>query len=1244
MIDAMDYEDFVKLLPFAPNEEKQRVITATDPAMLVVAGAGSGKTAAMSQRIAWHIAAGNVAPDEVLGLTFTRKAARELESRVAELLERVAPKSQLERPTIATYNSFAAEIASSYALLIGKDPRSALLSEAQRWQIVNQIVSEWEPSEEHAFFTDAEHPFSVTSPQRIIDVALTLADSLISHGVPVAAARKQMWAEYRDLEAMMAFKEAAVPKFNRAPFRGTECSAGFARLSKAVPASRLRIAALDVVEAYFAYKAEHSLAEFADQVAWGSEILRKAPHIGEQLRSRYKLVVLDEYQDTSANQAQFLALAFKASQQEQRGFSSVCAVGDSNQAIYGWRGAGANALADFARDFEVSPAARFTLATAFRNSTKILDAANALLQYSPRTDPGMLLGERFSNSSQLERPWIAGGGARDNELAAAGISLDQLVPRPKANPGEVLHIHRHLGEDMYDAIAARFKAEFEQAAQRYQSKSEKGPDVGSDAPQWAPPTAAVLIRKRKYAQQMIKALEKYHLPYEFVGGTSIITTPEIWLVRALLGASFFPNRGDQLIELLHYYGIGPADLKALNAMRRELDPDHSQGISIVEALDQLIVLAQNSDSTPHRLRQRFSPDGWQRLIRVGSIIAAVRARAQVPLGELVRFAIHSLGLHSSAATRLTGGARVRRALTKFVAIASDFSAIEAEATLNGSHKVRAFCDWLAAAEARDQGENDDSATDAPMQLEGLDIEPEAGVVQILTVHAAKGLEWDMVAIPEMVHPQFDAGHPGEEKGWFEAPEQLPVALRADKEHLPAYSVRESLAGREWSEQVLFEVLSRCYLYTHSALTDWANSEKMRLAYVALTRPSELLILGTYDYASELKAQRIYSNIIKKNPDRDLVPTPGSAADPASVKGWQAPAAMHFIKALYTNSPSGAVTPAEDNESQLATPAAFIEWAQNCGFKEPELLSDLDEIEKYLSARNQAETGSAEYPQWPSSISRSVFAADQKNGMQPKLQFESANIQQLHTSADTVIAQLREPANTAVEIPYFTASAIVNLRQNPKDYLLNLRRPIPQEPLYSARRGTAVHAAIAQYYDEPLMINIDSVALADEPLFATDPVLIDASSKLLFQRFQESRFASYQAIAIERAIDVTIGEYPVRCVIDAVFDTSGIPEAPEVTIVDWKTGKRPAGADLESRQYQLAVYRIAWARAHGMPVENVGASFYYLGEPHTQDRELKAIAMNELQLEAAISRSLEQAQGPKQPQSAATTMGSERDQQ
>src|SRR5690625_3945685 len=145
--------------------------------MLVVAGAGSGKTETMAARVVYRVANALVRPSEILGLTFTRKAASELSVRIRSRLRRLAragvssPEAVEDQPRIATYNSYAAGIVTDHALRIGVDPDATLIGDAGRYQLADDVVRTWPD--------DLDTTAAVST---VVDAVAALAAELSEHG------------------------------------------------------------------------------------------------------------------------------------------------------------------------------------------------------------------------------------------------------------------------------------------------------------------------------------------------------------------------------------------------------------------------------------------------------------------------------------------------------------------------------------------------------------------------------------------------------------------------------------------------------------------------------------------------------------------------------------------------------------------------------------------------------------------------------------------------------------------------------------------------------------------------------------------------------------------------------------------------------------------------------------------------------------------------------------------------------
>src|SRR6202453_3052210 len=314
-----------------PTPEQAAVIAAPLGPLAVIAGAGSGKSETMAARLVWLVANGMIRPDRVLGLTFTRKAAAELGDRVRSRLERLR-RANLEGsglgpagaapagtgpagrpgsgdpfggdPAIATYHAYAGRLVSDNALREGLEPSMRLITPALSWQLAAGIVAAYDGPMDEIIWT----------PQTVTAAVLELAGDLAEH--------LRESADVTGVGAWLAAELDALP--GRVP----------ASVRKILDTQRARERLLPLVERYAAAKAAREVLDHGDQVALAARIASRHPAVGAGERSRYQVVLLDEYQDTSHAQLVLLRALFG-------GGHPVTAVGDPCQSIYGWRGASA---------------------------------------------------------------------------------------------------------------------------------------------------------------------------------------------------------------------------------------------------------------------------------------------------------------------------------------------------------------------------------------------------------------------------------------------------------------------------------------------------------------------------------------------------------------------------------------------------------------------------------------------------------------------------------------------------------------------------------------------------------------------------------------------------------------------------------------------------------------------------------------------------------------------------------------
>lgn len=1103
-----------------PTDEQVAVIEAPLEPLLVVAGAGSGKTETMAARVVFLVANGLVEPERVLGLTFTRKAAGELAERVRhrlrDLRRRTGDRSSvLVAPTIATYNSYAAGLVGDHALRVGVDPSARVLGEAARWQIAHDVVEQWSAD----LGTDL-------APSTVTEAVLDLAGELAEHLHEPAALR----AEAERLVEVLA----AVPE-------GAGARTADRRLVAELAGSLgLRARLVDLVEAFVARKREEEAVDFADQVALAARLAREVPEVGAGERARYGVVLLDEYQDTSVAQLQLLRCLFGGGSAEGTGHP-VTAVGDPHQSIYGWRGASAAGLAAFPEHFPRRgpgrapgrPASVLALATSWRNDDAVLAAAN-------------LVAAPLRTTGTLDLPVLAARpGAGAGHVSVAYLETQEDEARAVA---EAVRAVWSVGRDGAAESALGTGTALGTRGERDATGAPAGPGLLVDG---LPdrPSVAVLCRKRSQFPGLQAALVAQGVPVEVVGLGGLLTTPEVVDLVAALEAAHDPSRGDSLMRLLTgpRLRLGLADLHALGDWTAEQarhqrvrhtdrpadavhpDADVVDDRSVVDALDDLPWPGWVSA----RGRSLTDP-GRRRLVDLAEVLRAIRAHAGLPVVDLVAEAERLLGLDIEVTSRpglSPAGARAN--LDAFRTVAATFTDSSETGTLG------AFLAWLDAAQREERG------LEAPV----AEVNPDA--VQILTVHAAKGLEWDAVAVPGLVDGGFPSlrtpasGTPVD-PGWLTDRGALPDALRGDRDALPTIDLARAVDVTDLADRVQ---AYRVECGAHQI------REERRLAYVALTRARHsLLLTGSWW--------------------RD-----GTTPRPPSV----------FLTEIVEGVPglsreTWAPDPSEGVEGKPARPPVEEEATPVWPAERP-----LGDRHTVLESAASAVLAALEDPR-PSAVPEAAADTDVADTDVSA----DTHVGGLSALADLLLDEQRRGAEErgAVTLPaHLSASALVRLSTDPAAFAMQLRRPVPSAPSVHARRGTAFHSWVESWYGSAALVDLDSLPGADDD--ADDDLGLEA----LRATFLASEWADRTPLAVEVDVETPVGEVVVRSRIDAVFPDPVCPGG--VVVVDWKTGRPPTDPEeMRHREVQLAVYRLAWSRWAGVPLDTVSAAFVHVSTGQT----------------------------------------------
>lgn len=663
-----DPSHLVELLGVPFSDEQLAAITAPMAPGVIIAGAGSGKTTAMAARVVWLVLTGAVAPDEVLGLTFTRKATAQLVGKVRAALRQLDIKDEFGEPhggepEISTYHSFAGQVVEEFGLRIGLEPQADIIADPRRHQLALRVLRNTSLSltaggaKTSALVSgildldDALAEYAI-DPQQLIDEDDRFISSIMAYGAPI-----------KDAQAMVD------------------------------AAARRQLLARLVVEFREAKRAA-DVRDFADQTRLSELISREVPMASETLRERFKLVLLDEYQDTSIAQRRLMQQLFG-------GGHAVTAVGDPCQAIYGWRGASVANIDEFPQHFahEGLPAAISTLRTNRRSGSRILGATNDLA----------------------------------SELRTVHKAVGELVPG-NASRGE-----GHLE----CALLPTYADEIDWLADALSSAHAAGRPWDE---------MAVLTRAGDPLNDIQKVLQSRGIPSQIVGTTSLLRLPEIVEVISILEVLHDPTANPAMVHLLTgpRWRIGPRDLAILGrhaaqmvkplrsgsaqATIEDLLAEAVEGIDTVDVVSLSdAVLAFNDSAAPDL---GLSAEAATRLRRLAGELRHLRGHLGESVPDIISRILSVTGLDVElAAVAGDSGASRRTAVHALMDLAADFRDLQGDASL-GAYLRRI---------------HDAQRFDAKIDVELPSVK---GAIALMTIHKSKGLEFPLVALPMLVKDVF----------------------------------------------------------------------------------------------------------------------------------------------------------------------------------------------------------------------------------------------------------------------------------------------------------------------------------------------------------------------------------------------------------------------------------------------------------------------------------------------------------
>ncbi len=673
-------------------EQKKAVVHGSGP-LLIIAGAGTGKTRVITQRIAYLIASKLAKPEEILAVTFTEKAANEMEERVDQLI----PYSY-SFVEISTFNSFGERVLRNYALDLGYPPNFRLLDD------VEQAIFFREKLLLFRLPLDYYRPLSV--PTRHIQELLDTIKKLKQEDI-----NPEEYLRYGD----DLKKRAADPAAKEKALKHLEMAR--------------------VYEAYETFLKKEGKIDFEDQVRLVVEMFRKRPSVLAEFQSRYKYILVDEFQDTNYIQFELLKLLAAS-------HNNLTVVGDDDQSIFRFRGASlANILTfkDYYKERKVK-VKKVVLTRNYRSTQQILDSAYTLIQNN--------------NPHRLEY--------RSKE--------DKKLVSSLSDPAKSIQLLQ------FDTVSQ----EADRVAELIREKWKAGIE---------PAEMAILVRRNADADPFLRAMNMKQIPFRFSGSRGLYSQEEIKILVSFIRALTDFEDSRSLFFLAHseVYRMDLYSLTALSnyAQRRNV-PLHGAFREIVLGDPPL----------------ELNPEAVGRVKKIyEDLLHFVRLSETKNAGQVVFAFLEKTGYIKGLVESGSLDAELKiKNLRLFFEKIKNFS----EVVENDS--IQTFAAHLDLLQ--EVGDNPATAE--------AELEEEA--VNVLTVHKAKGLEFEVVFMVSLIADRF----PGREKR-----EKIPFPAEILKERLP--SDDDSGTGSETSDAGTLR-------------------EERRLFYVGMTRAKrELSLTWARDY-------------------------------------------------------------------------------------------------------------------------------------------------------------------------------------------------------------------------------------------------------------------------------------------------------------------------------------------------------------------------------------------------------------
>jgi len=620
------------------NEEQNQAITHGDGPVLIIAGAGTGKTTVITERIKHLILEKQIPPSSILALTFTEKAAQEMEERI----DIVMPYGYTQL-WIETFHAFCDRVLRQEAIHIGLNSRFDLLTEAEALLFLRRNLFKFDLK----YFRPMGNPTKFL--QGMLQHFSRLKDDDTSSEAYLAYAKKLSKSDATEDEIQ----------------KTQELALAF--------------------QTYEALKAKEGVMDFSDLISNTLKVFRTRPHLLKMYQEKFSYILVDEFQDTNYAQNEMAILLAGGKQ-------NITVVGDDDQSIYRWRGAALANMLQFRSHF---PKAKIIALTKnYRSTQTILDGAHRLIE--------------FNNPDRLE----VKEGIDKKLTATRGIQGDAIE-----------FIYATRVEDEAEEVAKAIKEDVKKNNRAYNE-------------------FAILVRANDHATPFQRALDRLHIPYQFLGPGHLFQQEEIKDLIAYLRAlaNFEENACVYRVITMRIFGIEARDVAAvLNIGKRN-------NYSLFEAMERV----DESAATP---------EGKEKITKIVTMMKKhLDKMSRDTAGQILYSFFEDSGLLGYYLDP-----RTVKTEKEALNIAKLFEKLESFASNREDASVFAVVDWIDLA--MELGES-------PLAAE-VDWSTN-NAVNILTVHSSKGLEFPVVFVVNLVTQRFPSR---------DRKEQIPVPQELIKEEL-----------------------------------------------------------------------------------------------------------------------------------------------------------------------------------------------------------------------------------------------------------------------------------------------------------------------------------------------------------------------------------------------------------------------------------------------------------------------------